>query len=55
MHIDYVYATEFPAKKLESCYVIDERKEFPTVGGKWKLSDHCPVGRVQPVKYEVAN
>lgn len=43
MHIDYIYATESLARKLENCYVIDERKEFPTEDSKWKLSDHCPV------------
>jgi exonuclease III len=43
MHIDYIYATESLAKKLESCYVVDEQKGFPTIEGKWKLSDHCPV------------
>jgi exonuclease III len=42
MHIDY--ATESLAKKLDSCYLIDEQKGFPvTEDGKWKLSNHCPV------------
>jgi exonuclease III len=43
MHIDYIYATESLAKKLESCYVIHEQRGFPTEDGKGKLSDHCPV------------